>query len=60
MTWDGSDFFNLREEARAVATSHFSSQGFKGKTGHPGLPGPKVRKGPVTSAKWVFSAVPKA
>lgn len=31
-----------------------SFQGFKGKTGHPGLPGPKVR---VTSAKQVFSAV---
>lgn len=30
-------------EAMGIAASCFLFQGFKGKTGHPGLPGPKVR-----------------
>lgn len=40
---------------RDMRTPCFFFQGFKGKTGHPGLPGPKVRAGDLCQAGYLCS-----
>lgn len=61
MTLDWFEWFELRKEEweeapadmRDIRTPCLFFQGFKGKTGHPGLPGPKVRAGDLCQAGCV-------